>query len=851
MNRTRSTRPDSRIAFAILAAVLVALSLAGAPPVRAADRTAADLEASTSLADWFARMEAHFDAHPELKTTPGSGWKPYNRARWFTEQRLEDGMLPAADARWKVWEAKRQRAGRLDPLARSNTWFSLGPTNFAGRILAIATDPVDASTVYAGAAGGGLWRTTDAGATWTPLTDELPSLAVGGVAVSRIDPSIVVIGTGEATNNVDRITGVGILRSTDSGTTWQTTSISLPASSSSGFHFVEAGPNGTFLAGARDGLYRSSDNGATWDTVRVGGNYYDAAWKPGEADIVYTVKGGDASGNNVKISTDDGITWVKAGTGQPLSFDIAKTKIAVTPADPEMIYAHFAEQGTDQTLGIYRSTDGGATWTARNTSTNMAGSQGWYNLSIVVDPANADRVIAGGVQLYRSTNGGTTFSTIGGNVHVDHHATAVESDLGAVWVGSDGGCWRTTNFGGAWADRNSGLVTYQFYDVCVNDNPSTSYYILGGTQDNGTDKWSGTTTWSNGLFADGMVCNVSKTDGTTVYGEIQFGSHYRNLSSGSGSWTQINGGLPSGRWVAPVDDDWNDGSHLYTGTSTGLYRTTNSGSSWTEVLSVNPVWVAISPVDGDIAYALLNANASVTTNDGVSWTTTSDWGFAAGNARRIVAHPTEAQTVFVTFSNYAEAAHVIRSTDLGVTWTDVTGDLPKQPVNDILIDPDNTSDWYIATDVGIWKSVNGGANWIPFDDGFPNTVVEDLEIRRSDRKLVAGTHGRGAWELDIPLGVVAATLATPNPRHLMLDAPYPNPVADRTLLRFAAKHDGKVTLDVYDVAGRHVINLVEMESGDGVIRTTPWFPDREPAGVYFAVLRSGAESITRKLVVAK
>jgi hypothetical protein len=187
---------------------------------------------------------------------------------------------------------------------------------------------------------------------------------------------------------------------------------------------------------------------------------------------------------------------------------------------------------------------------------------------------------------------------------------------------------------------------------------------------------------------------------------------------------------------------------------------------------------------------------------------------------------------------------------MGATWTDVTGDLPAEPVNAIAIDPLNPDDWYVGTDTGVWYSDDGGTTWAPFQVGLPNVVIADLEIQTDLRKLVAGTHGRGAWEVDIPPTVTDADVATtPSALNLMLDAPYPNPVTDRTMLRFAAKHAGRVTLDVYDVTGRRVINLVDLPSGDGIIRTTPWIPDRTPGGVYFAVLKAGEESITRKLVV--
>jgi hypothetical protein len=820
----------------------------------AAAAAAADMET------WIGEAQSFYDANPERKTTKGSGWKPFNRAKWYYEARLSiDGEAPAPDARWRVWEKKQELLARQPQLRSTTSWFSLGPANYSGRVLDIEFDPTDVDIIYVGSASGGLWKSTDAGASFVPMSDELPSIAIGAVAVLPWAPNVVLIGTGEGANG--DVTGVGVLKSTDGGTTWNTTGMTYPVTSGHGFHVMEVNPTTqTILAGATDGLWRSTDEGETWVDVKTGGDYFDVKWKPGDPMRVYTVKGSDASGNNVKVSTDDGLTWTKAGTGQPVSFAIGKSKIAVTAAAPATIYALYSENSiSGNTTGVYRSTDDGATWTAQNTTTNIAGGQGWYNLSLAVDPNNANVVIAGGVNLFRSVNAGVSYSQISGfnAPHVDHHAIQyVPGSNSEVWVGSDGGCWRSTNDGDSWIDMNNGLVTYQFYDICVNNNPDTPYYAMGGTQDQGTDKWAGTSSWLDGLFADGMVCNINPVNGTAVYAEIQFGQQYKNLSSGVGGWTPINNGFTGGKaWVTPVDQDQTAGAHLYTASSDGIFRTTSGGSSWTNVASHAASWICFSPLDGDMIWTVQGAGAPyLTTDDGATWTQVSPYGFTvSGSATKILAHPTDPDGVFVVFGSYLGTVHVVRSTDRGATWEDVTGDFPSQPVNAIEVDPAFPTDWYIGTDVGIWKSTNGGVNWLPFDTDLPNVVVSDLEIQIHERKLVAGTYGRGLWELDLPPvgGVGVETTLDARPGHLMFDAPWPNPVQDRTLLRYAARSDGRVTLDVYDVTGRHVINLVDRDRGDGLIRTTPWFPDSAPNGVYFAVLRADGEKITRKMVVTR
>jgi len=802
--------------------------------------------------DWLDEMGAYYEAHPELKTTKGSGWKPYNRVKWFYEQRmLNDEPVPVG-ARYRAWEQKREIERAMNIAPRS-TWFSLGPENFAGRILSLEFDPNSPSTLYTGSAGGGLWKSTNAGLNWSALTDETPSMAIGGVAVLPSNSNVIVIGTGEGTPNIDRIQGVGILRSTDGGSTWDTTSLTYSKANGHGFHFIEANPiTGTFLAGATDGLWRSTDEGSTWIQVRIGGNWFDAVWKPGDANRCYAVRGGSGTPNGVSVSTDDGATWTVSGTGQPSFTTIGKSKLAVSADEPTWIYAGFSNRSSSNLIGIYRSTNDGANWTLQASAPNMYGGQGWYNVSLAADPNNADLVVSGGVELYRSTNAGVTFTQIGNNVHVDHHAAAYRpGSPNNLFVGSDGGVYESTNDGGSWTARNSGLVTYQFYDICVSQfSPS---FMMGGTQDNGTDRWTGTTTWLEGLFADGMVCNVNPNVSNVIYAEIQFGDHYKSSNGGSNWQPIMNGIIGNGAWVTPVAEDQTpaNGGHLYTSTGAGIFRTTNGGTLWENVAPHNANWIDMSPVDGNVVWTISGILVKRSTDDGGTWTDAAPFGFFTGSGTKIVAHPTDVNSAFVSFSSYSVGfAHVAKTTDGGVSWTNITGNLPEAPVNALAVDNLNPDRIFAGTDVGVWATTDAGGSWLPFEAGFPNTVVADLEIQKTARKLVAGTHGRGAWEVDIST-TTGVQVATPNPLNLMFDPPSPNPVSTETVLRFAAKYSGEVTLSIFDVSGLLVSEVARTPVGDGIIRMAPWYADDVPSGVYFAVLQAGPERISRKIVVAK
>lgn len=848
-------RPDWRNVPAMILAVvlLLATSLASSAPAEGGD----------SVRDRFARGAAFYAEHKELRVPPSSGWKHFARGERFVDMRTVDGVLPTAADHYQAWEIQRSRLSSA--ASARNGWFSIGPTNIAGRILDLKFHPTNPQIVYAGAASGGLWISGDGGDTWRTTTDALPSLAIGALCVLTAHPNVVLAATGDGLDWMYAFFGTGIWKSTDAGETWSQTSLSHQITDNHGFHAMEANPiTGTILAGATDGLWRSTDEGDTWSRVLTGGHYYDVQWKPGSASRVYAAKGGSSSGNGIQVSTNDGLTWATAGTGQPASASISKTKIAVTPAGPGVIYAHYGSSQTGGTLGIYRSTNDGATWTPRNTSLNISGSQGMYAVTIAADPNAPLRVVAGGIELYLSTDGGVTFNETGDGdplgdetaVHWDHHAIAWEpGPTSRLWVGTDGGPWESTDQGVTWSPRRDGLVTTQYYDVCLDaQDPG---FTMGGSQDNGMI-WAeeADTTWfPSTLVADGFACFVERLSPQTIYSEWQFGGHVKSTNRGQ-SWTPTMDGL-TGYAVpfGPLDLDPNRPGHLYTSTSHGIFRTTNGQALWERVSTHQATWVSISPVDGNIVWTT-DGNTSgtpvrVTTNDGATWTPAGPYLFAVGNETKIVAHPTDAPTAFVVFAGYSGVAHVARTTNFGATWENVSGDFPPDPANTMAVDPEDPGHWFVGTDTGVWYSDNEGADWVPLGTTFPCVMVHDLEIHQGARKLVAITYGRGAWETDLPAPSGADVPLLVHHPDLLLDPPAPNPIKDRAFFRIASRLSGGATLDLYDVRGRRVARIADLATADGVIRTIEWVPAGVSPGAYFAVLRSGSESLSRKVVVAE
>ena len=822
------------------------------------------------------RLGAYYEAHPELQTTKSSGWKPYNREVWLQQMRRAPEGQSIAHLRYEAFQEANRRLAASERAGAAG-WFSIGPVEYSGRCVAIDFHPTNADIVYVGSAGGGLWKSTDGGDSWSTSTDDLPTLAVGAVCVLASDPNVVLIGTGEGSGvgfleAGKGIFGFGLLKSTDGGDTWSSTSLSYAVPSAHGFNVIEDNPvTGTILAGANDGLWRSTDDGDTWTLVMGNGNYFDVKWKPGDPQTVYVSKGRDPftnsqTNNGVFVSTDDGLTFNLAGTGQPGGSSIAKTKIAVTPADPEYIYAHFVSSFTFGSIGVYRSTDSGQTWQQRS-SVNMGGGQGFYNNVIMADPNNPERVIAGGNILYTSNNGGQTFTDLNGSIpfgddntipHWDNHALVYEpGSTENVWIATDGGPWRSTNDGATWTRRTLGIVSYQFYDIGVAQ--SDPLFVMGGTQDNGMPGRADEDSWFHSTFvADGFVCNIDTENADIVYSEWQGGNHIKSTDGGQ-TWSSIQSGITGGgAWLTPVDLDQNDGDHLFTAHNAGIYRTTNGGAFWQFVGSQNARWISMNPANGRVVWTVSNVNGVwFSANDGDNWTQSASFPLN-GLETKIQADPSNISAAFVTFGGYATGGpHILRTVDRGQTWIDVTGDFPDQPANTMVVDPASPSDWYVGSDVGVWRSTDGGATWVPYGTGLVNALVTDLEIRREERKLVAGTYGRGVWEADLPTvaasvddpdGLASGTLESGSP-NLMLDPPYPNPVVGEAVLRFAARSEAPVTLDVFDVTGRRVESLVTEGRGDGLIRMVSWSASALSDGTYFLKLRAGEDEVTQKAVV--
>jgi hypothetical protein len=750
------------------------------------------------------------------------------RQDYFYKQRAYPVKHIPEGARLRALEqVKRLKtAAEIKAVAPVDTWRQLGTGRIipaqgaafggapsdSGRVTALAVDQTNKDIVYLGAAGGGVWKTTNGGDSWTPLTDSQASLAVGSIAIDPTNDQTIYVGTGEENNGGDNYYGAGILKSTDGGNTWTllgggtggtfSTCASGAGSLESGYSgayigalAVNPGNNQTILAAVQNcpqsGVFISNDGGSTWTAVAaLSGSAPGTAVMWVNATTAYAALGnfGGNAANGIYESTDTGVTWAPANgmaaNTLPSGINAGRIALVAAASNPSVLYATVTQPGGQSGIvGLYTTTDGGLDWSL-TTAPNYCTSQCFYDVAMAVSPVNPNLVYGTGIYNYDlnmpttvigSADGGMTWtldgSSTGGDtpaVHTDGHALAFSADGLNLYVGSDGGVWRTnlatdpTKLN--WETRNDTLFTTQFYPGFVYDGKGEG---IGGTQDNGTQVLIGTPVeWNNVTCGDGGFSAIDTTTGT-FYAACTYsqGIGKTTTPGNVNSWTSVVTGINTkdpALFIPPMVMDPSNPSTLYYGTNQ-VYQTTNGGASWASI-SPQPLpgstgkisAITVAPSQATTIYAgTEDSQVVVTTNGGANWTNVATTGLPARYVTHITVNPTTPTTAYATYSGFSgfngdTLGHIFMTTNGGTSWTDVSGDLPNIPVNDLVLDPVIANTLYAATDLGVFTSSNGGTNWTPLGTGMPNVAVLALVHEPNTRTLAAATHGRGAWRIKLP-----------------------------------------------------------------------------------------------------
>lgn len=697
-----------------------------------------------------------------------------------------------ARASWPLREAcvgqlvsERERVEKeFAPAPGTTQWESVGPTNIGGRITSLVCDPAKPDNLWAGAAGGGVWQSTDAGRSWKALWHSQGVLNIGALAIHPTNPKILYCGTGEANLSVDSYAGVGLYRTTNGGKTWTLFAPSARTGIPSrigviaidphdpshirigGIGFGRVSPQQSGFGG----MYTSRDAGKTWtrETFISAQNYWchSIVFDPGEPQRIFATFTAQGASNGVWRSNDGGATWSHLTNGLPAPDTCNRASLAIAPSNPSVLYVQIASTN-EHLLGIFRTSDSGKTWKSIAGDYFADEGQMTYGNSIVVHPANPDYVLCGGIDLHLTKNGGakwrraTHWDSERGKpdyAHADHHALLMPAAApGRVYNGNDGGVDVSEDDGRTWQNRSNGLGCTMYYDLDV--APSDPLSFGGGAQDNGT--LVTTTGGSNDhyeiLGGDGgwMVYHPQKA--TQVYA-----SYYNmNLFRIRGQRARdVSPPAPDAEkshiWMAYTTLDPNRPSTVFTG-STRVWHSKDDGTTWKAIsdsFDASPISaIEVAPADSQRIYVgTQNGGFFRSLDGGATWSANMAGPELPGvTITRLESSPKNADVLFATVANFGNS-HVFRSDDGGAHWHDVDGGrLPDVPHHAVVISPDEPRTVYIGNDAGVYVSHDLGATWTSLKRNLPNTMCVDLVYHKGAGTLTVATYGRSLWRLKVRL----------------------------------------------------------------------------------------------------
>jgi len=738
-----------------------------------------------------------WNGKPNVEREEDLNDNPEARAAWFNFVRSYPFSDVPRDARRAAWESAHSTGyDLLAPLSQS--WTSIGPSPTipyfpnrgasSGRINAVAVSPRNTQIVLVGASTGGIWRSVDGGATFVPVSDDQVDMAVGSIAFSKSNSDIVYAGMGDSHTGV--YLGTGVLKSTDAGVTWRRVSnSSLPVPGST-FKIEVDSRNAdrvylaqrNYLSGnstAAAGFYVSADGGINWSR-KISGRARDVVVHPTNPNILYVTMSRVDSGGSAGLfqSNDAGETFTQIyrSPADGITLDI---RVAVSSSDPSTIYIYTGDIiGNSTDYRVLVSTNTGATWTSLGATFDTA--QFGYNTYIAVDPTDPKTVYIGSRDIFKSTDGGATWKNLTNNytfrgsnwiysydranLHTDQHCIAFSpSDPRTIYVGNDGGLWKSTDGATTFSPLNATLSLTQFYSITV--HPLDAGLFFGGAQDNSTQRRIGwELQWKELTTGDGGPTVIDAVDPnyifTIVTGDILRSSD-RGLTIDADVGSPRRFGEPPNNpriaFTPPLSGNGVD-STLYFGTWR-LFVSSDRGQNWQSPaastdLTKGPNADAGPDVLSSIAVARSNpkviytgseqGRVMVSTDAGQTWSDITA-GLPNRSISGIVVDSLNSSLVYVTFYGYL-AGHIFRSSDGGASWTNISSNLPDIPVDALLIDPRNPDLLYAGTDIGVFRSNGGGDTWTSFNQGLPPVIVTSFAAQPNGLIRI-GTYGRGAYEL--------------------------------------------------------------------------------------------------------
>ncbi len=716
-----------------------------------------------------AAYNEYFSTHEKAR---GTSYKHFERWAYFTRQDLNpDASIPTLDQKLNSFNSFQEIAAKEISSDRTeNVWTSLGPDDWRnttgwnpgiGRVNEIAVHPEDPNTVFVGTPQGGLWKTTNLGQTWEPLTDFLPSLGVSGIVINPIDPEIIYIATGDAYASDSYATGV--YKSLDGGQTWEITSLSWEYIQFRKMRKMAINPLNpeVVLVATTQGLYKTSDGGETWG-LQQAGDFYDVKYKHRDTSILYSITIG-----GFFLSEDGGKTFNQITDGFTSS-GINRIAMATTPANPDKVYILGGNSDDSGFHSFQVSNDGGKTFfttLTRTSDNNMLGyaldgtsegGQSWYDLALAASPTDENLVFTGGVHIWYTPDGGYTFHNLTNwyypnsenYVHADIHYLGFWGDR--LYSGNDGGIFYTDNSGFRWTDISPGLNINQIYRM--SSSVTNPQMLATGSQDNGCNFFINGE-WRHLNGGDGMEVGIDPENPNIVYVASQYGN-IRRSTNGGADFQGIKPEGETGAWVTPYKISHTSPNIIYAGFD-NLWKTEDRGDEWVKITNfpengsgkINQI--AVAKYDPSIVYFSRGSSLMKTVDGGASFATISTSNLGSGTISYVNVHPNDPQTVYITYGGYTEGGKVFMSNNGGNTFFDITRNLPNIPVRCVTPVEGNNSAVYVGTQFGVFYSDSTLIDWYSYNKGLPISQVNEIDVQYNIDKVRIGTYGRGVWEAEL------------------------------------------------------------------------------------------------------
>jgi hypothetical protein len=669
------------------------------------------------------------------------------------------------------------------PVPGTSNWVQLGPTAIpggqtystarvlvTGRVTAIVVDPINTNIIYIGTAQGGVWKTIDGGLNWSPKTDNEVSLAIGALAIDPTNHLVLYAGTGEGNFSGDSYYGNGVLKTSDGGTTW--TTLAQPTFTGTRFSRIAITPAPTssrLFAATGNGLYRSLNSGVAWTKMTgspiPGFNATDVCIDPTTPTTVYAAFWGGGIYKTTNANTSGQPTWTKLAGGLPAS-GFTRIALGLSASSPQTIFALMADNSYTVNSFLI-SSDGGSTWTAIPLPGGNIGGQGFYNLNVAVDPTTPDIVYLSGISVWKAVRNSATgvwaITEIGATIHPDNHAFAFQPGSHSIlYAGSDGGIYKSIDGGATWSDTiNEGPCITQF--EFIDQHPTSDAVVFGGTQDNGTEQFRNSPVFNHADDGDGGYCAVDRLQPNNVISTYYGPSPKRSTQAGKfGTWFSVSAGITGNSlFYPPLALDETNPNNIALGTTLINLDAAQGTGGWPVASKVNLPGVtgnvsAIHYVNSNLIYVgTTTGEVYRLVKSGATWSATAIHAIPLPGQWiwDITARPDNVNRVIVVMSSFG-ISHVwqgvVAASGTSAAWTNISGTsagvLPDIPVNALAIDPNAPDTYYIATDVAVYRTINGGTTWTQFSEGLPNCAIFDLRLHNPTRLLRAATHGRGLWE---------------------------------------------------------------------------------------------------------